>query len=379
MMRRSFDIAVVGGGPAGTATAIPLSRIGYSVLVLEATSYQRLRPGETLPPTIAERLQRLGVFDLFLRQGYPPAAGIVSAWGKSQLQVNDFLFAVPSSGWQIDRTAFDRMLADAASAAGANVWTGSHLASRPQWEGKRWLFEARNHGRKFSCNCRFLVDATGRCGTPWLSHLSARAVIDGLIGVAWIGKNNLQWPYTLVESIRDGWFYSASLSSSQAIIVYMTDCDLYRQKVRQFPDLWWRELCRTECTRVRFPAETGPNDVKIFSAASVVRLQAAGDSWCAVGDAAISFDPLSGLGVQQALDSALRAAEAVQEHLAGGETLDAYRRWVHRTFETYILARQQYYSSEKRWPDSPFWQRRNNRSAAKTQPAPAHEVGKLRR
>ena len=32
----------------------------------------------------------------------------------------------------------------------------------------------------------------------------------------------------------------------------------------------------------------------------------------------------------------------VQEHLAGGETLDAYRRWVHRTFETYILARQQY-------------------------------------
>jgi choline dehydrogenase-like flavoprotein len=91
MMRRSFDIAVVGGGPAGTATAIPLSRIGYSVLVLEATSYQRLRSGETLPPTIAERLQRLGVFDLFLRQGYPPAAGIVSVWGKSQLQVNDFL------------------------------------------------------------------------------------------------------------------------------------------------------------------------------------------------------------------------------------------------------------------------------------------------
>ena len=360
MKRRAVDIAVIGGGPAGTATAILLSRIGYSVLVLEASDYQRSHAGETFPPAVAQRLRQLGVFDHFLRQGHLPAAGIVSAWGKPQLQANDFLFALSSSGWQVDRSAFDRMLANAAVAAGAIVWTRSHLSSRPQRARKRWQFEASNHDTKFncSCSCRFLIDATGRCGTPWLSHLSPRTVIDGLIGVAWTEKHAVEWPYTLVESVRNGWFYSASLPGSQATVVYMTDCDLFRQKVRRFPDFFCRELFRTDYTRLRFPPESIANDVKLLSAASIVRTQAAGDAWCAVGDAAISLDPLSGLGVKQALDSALHAAEAVHRHLARGSSLNGYRRWIDQILGTYMLARHAYYSSERRWTGSVFWQRR---------------------
>jgi flavin-dependent dehydrogenase len=359
MMRRTFDVAVIGGGPAGTATAILLARAGFSILVLEGTNYQRPRRGETLPPTIAKRLRQLGVFDCFLSQGFLPAAGIVSAWGRSQLHINDFLFALPSSGWQVDRASFDRMFADAAVSAGSTVWTGSHLSSSPQRNKKHWHFEASSYDRKLNCTCRFLIDATGRCGTPWLSHLSQKIVIDGLIGITWTGKRDSEWPYTLVESVRDGWFYSASLPDSQATIVYMTDCDLYRQEIRRFPDLLWRELHRTHYTKLRFPAGDRRSNVKLFSAASTFRIQAAGESWCAVGDAALSLDPLSGLGVQHALDSALHAAEAVKEYFARGGPLMGYLHWIDQTLSTYMLARFEYYSFEKRWPGSLFWQRRN--------------------
>jgi 2-polyprenyl-6-methoxyphenol hydroxylase-like FAD-dependent oxidoreductase len=183
-------------------------------------------------------------------------------------------------------------------------------------------------------------------------------VIDRLIGIVWTGKHDEQWSYPLVESINDGWFYSASLPERQAMIAYMTDCDIYREKVRRFPNIWWRDLCRTTHTRKRFVATGDHRHLRLFSAATTWRRESIGESWCAVGDATISFDPLSGLGVQHAFDSALHAAESVRKYLAHNQGLDAYRKWVDDCATRYLIGRQRYYSLEKRWPVSPFWQRR---------------------
>jgi flavin-dependent dehydrogenase len=357
MKPKHFDIAVIGGGPAGTAAAICLSKAGYSVLVIETSKYEKFRPGETLPPNITPRLQQLGVFDRFLQQKHSASAGITSAWGKSKLDINDFLFGTYGNGWQVDRVAFDHMLAHAAAAAGATVWTGTHLLGRPQRRNKTWEFQARHNGEELTCRSIFLVDATGRCGTPSLCTPSPKLVIDGLIGIVWTGKHDEQWSYTLVESIDDGWFYSTSLPGRQALIAYMTDCDIYREKVRRFPNTWWRDLHRTTHTHKKFPAAADHRHVKLFSAATTWR-EPIGESWCAVGDATISFDPLSGLGVQYAIDSAVHAADSIRKYLAHNQGLDAYRKWMNDCAKRYLLGRQQYYSRETRWPASRFWQRR---------------------
>jgi len=184
-------------------------------------------------------------------------------------------------------------------------------------------------------------------------------VVDRLIGIGWTGNQDKDWPYTLVESSDDGWFYSSSLPGGQATIAYMTDSDLYREKIRQFPNVWWRELDRTEHTRKRFPNGGDQSALTILSAATILRLEPAGESWCAVGDAAIGFDPLSGLGVQQAFDSAFQASDAVRAYLAGDkQALAGYRQWVNQSLNAYLFARRAYYARVKRWPDSRFWQRR---------------------
>ena len=55
-MALEFDIAVVGGGPAGAATALCLARSGWRVAVLlERQSFDRPAAGETLPPEISTR------------------------------------------------------------------------------------------------------------------------------------------------------------------------------------------------------------------------------------------------------------------------------------------------------------------------------------
>jgi len=363
MTSKRFDIAVIGGGPAGAATALLLSRGGYSVVVFEASNYDRLRVGETLPPSITQRLRYLGVADDLLQMGYRSASGILSAWTKPQLEPNDFMLAIHGLGWQVNRAAFDRVIARAAVSAGASLWTGSQLFATPTWTGKNWTLTSKCEQRTLSCSCRFLVDATGRSGTSWLSCLPRRTVLDRLIGIVWTGKQKQKWPYTLLESTREGWFYSSSLPGGQAIIAYMTDADLYRERARQVQNVWWRELCRSEHTINRFPPGGDRNALRVISAATSLRVEPAGESWCAVGDAAISFDPLSGLGVQQALDSAFQASDTIRAYLAGNkQAIDGYRQWVKQCLDGYLVARRTFYSRVNHWSSSRFWRRRAQRS-----------------
>src|SRR4029077_19411527 len=86
----------------------------------------------------------------------------------------------------------------------------------------------------------------------------------------------------------------------------------------------------------------------------------AGDGWVAVGDAASAFDPLSGSGVRKALVEAERAARAIRERLKGSSNaLPEYAAAVAGSFEWQLRKRNQYYSLERRWPDSTFWSKRS--------------------
>jgi len=59
-VKLSFDVVVAGGGPAGSATALDLSRRGFRVMLIEQSAYESFRVGETLPPEIRRLLTELG-------------------------------------------------------------------------------------------------------------------------------------------------------------------------------------------------------------------------------------------------------------------------------------------------------------------------------
>jgi 2-polyprenyl-6-methoxyphenol hydroxylase-like FAD-dependent oxidoreductase len=120
---------VVGGGPAGAASALALRSRGFSVVVLERSDYRDVRIGETLPPSIRKLLVSLGVWDQFLAEKHSPSYGIRSAWGQDYLYDNDFIFNPYGMGWHVDRARFDAMLARNAERAGAKLYRRAQLMS----------------------------------------------------------------------------------------------------------------------------------------------------------------------------------------------------------------------------------------------------------
>src|SRR3989442_4563234 len=124
----------------------------------------------------------------------------------------------------------------------------------------------------------------------------------------------------------------------------MTDSDLYRGGCQTTPDLWRWQLDQTTYARQRLAIDADLSKLRIVSAATVIRAHPAGEHWCAVGDAAFSHDPLSGLGVHHALESAGYAASGVKSYLTRDERLNSYESWIASRAQDYLISRARYYA-----------------------------------
>ncbi len=357
MIGSTFDVAIAGGGPGGSAAAISLltRAPSLSVVLIEASRYEGYRVGETLPPPARAILEHLRVWDSFKSQRHHEAHGTSAAWGAAALQDNDFFFMPSNVGWRLDRTAFDAMLANEAQRRGAMLILDTRVRDA-QRTGKGWRLTLSNGN---AIAARFIVDATG--GATLARRCGARFVeADCLVGIAGLFECCNGDPRTLVEAFEHGWWYTAGLPGRGRIAICMTDADIAR-RLRLHETKGWRQ---TLAAMPHVSAMVGKCEVAetvIIRSASSRRLhRVTGDDWLAAGDSASRFDPLSSQGIVKALRSGIFASYAISDLLERGDRdgLKRYDRYVHEEFKSYTEIRKGYYREEQRWPASEFWRRR---------------------
>ena len=349
---REVDVAVIGGGPAGAATAAYLARAGHHVVLLERAPAWRWRAGGVFasPAAMAE-LRALGLATEILAAVARsiPAMRVETPAGTAF----ELTYGAETSGETavgFDRSALDPALLELAVAAGAEVCLGA-VAREVELGDHRHgtVIRYATHGRDELLAPRVVVGADGprsivaeaagmarpprladRVGLTW--HVAdepgdapkaARMVVlhDGAycglapvpggrinVGIVLAGR---AWRERLV---RDG----AAAAGEHAL--------------RSVPPLpgdpeAWREGEITD-------AIVGASPLGSRVA------QRAGPDWVVVGDAAGFLDPFTGEGLHRALVSARLAAEAVDHHLRGTGELAAYDRAMRARFQTKDLVSQ---------------------------------------
>jgi 2-polyprenyl-6-methoxyphenol hydroxylase-like FAD-dependent oxidoreductase len=145
---KAADAVIVGGGLAGSATAIGLSRAGVSAVIVEKQSFPRDKPcGEGLLPSGVAHLAALGLGDAMARAEGQPFRGIVYRFEDLEAVGS---FAPGECGYGVRRSALDAIVHEAARRApGVEILRGAAKSIAPCGDGVRVrLVDGREvHGR----------------------------------------------------------------------------------------------------------------------------------------------------------------------------------------------------------------------------------------
>jgi flavin-dependent dehydrogenase len=332
MPGETFDVAIIGGGPAGCAAALTLLRYSkMRVAVIERSDYNGWRVGETLSPGVRPLLRYLDATAIIEDDGHLTNYGTAASWGNDDTVSRDFLFVAAGEGRHLDRARFDRSLAELVRKRGGTLMTGC------TWESA-------------GVDARYVIDASGRHAS-FARARGARVIAhDNLMGiVAIVASENGQDGGTFVKAAPDGWWYTARLPENRAVVAFMSDADIIREQRLHEPAVFRSLIGNSEILH-------GPT---VCPAQSQMLDKLHGDGWIAAGEAAIAFDPLSSMGIGYAIASGIEAARVAASSVNGGDGAPGYAADVAAHFHSYLARKREYYLIEKRWSDRPFWARRH--------------------
>ncbi len=359
---RQCDVAVIGGGPAGSSAAALLAREGFEVVLLERTRHPRPMVGESLIPHFWKYTDLTGATGLIEEEGFIAKAGGITVWENEihRISFADFGFERPAL--HVERDRFDHLLLRHAESCGAQVFEQAMVSGiEPDTERPRVYYQHRRQGgnRRGELRCRYLIDASGaatllarqfgirRLAASCHQFLSFWGYFEDS---RFLGGDGHSYPFERIEAVRpvtfvlsypDGWIWHIPLRrvTSVGLVVY-------RQRVNSMNADERRRYFLDTCSGVPYLRELlaparfiegslcGRPDFSYF-----VETVARGNFYL-IGDACGFVDPIFSHGVLNAFYSASLAALAVAESLRDPSRRDRHAGLcAHRIHQFYSFSR----------------------------------------
>jgi flavin-dependent dehydrogenase len=344
LMQPEFDVAIIGGGPAGSTAAILLARFGRKVVVLEREKFPRFHIGESLLPYSMDAFDRLGIREELDRWAVDKRGGeVATACGARTIKfhfANGFRLK-HTRAYSVERAVFDEMLLRRAQKAGADVREETSVSK----------VEFLDDGVVLATSCgeiraKYVIDASGR-NTVIGQQLGLKNAYDHLKKFSCFGhyegvqrdEGNDAGLTRLVRA-KNHWFWLIPIDDTRTSIGVVMDVTDYKV-LKKSPEAtleWAIEDSPLMTERMRDARRVSP--VHAAGDYSYRNRQLTGSRWMLAGDAAGFIDPIFSTGVFLAIHSAEQCADALNAVLdAPGkrEPLFAkYERNVHRVMDKYL-------------------------------------------
>jgi len=298
---KGFDVLIIGGGLSGSATALNLSKKGYSVLVIEKKNSQDYIPCAGGMASSMQKFLPLDIKDAIESK----IKNVEFRWKGSDNVIADLTGESPF--WIIKREKFDQLLLDESLRNGVQI-IRQGLVEKIIKKNDKWEITCNNKRRYI---CEFLVIADGS-ESQWSEYFKlgprkpkfANTVSLRLKGLGEIPRDTVRFEFGFIK-YGFAWAFPLKESLNIGLGTFINDGLLENQTLNNqviksfgFDD---------------FSYKTIHKKLRIWN--GIHRIN--GDKVLAVGDAASLCDPFLAEGIRPSLLSSFYAAECIDQCLSG--------------------------------------------------------------
>lgn len=335
----TYDVIVIGGGPAGATAATLVAQHGHRVLLLERSPEARFKIGESLMPATWWTFERLGMIPKLLASHFPRKYS-VQFYGRSGRASAPFYFQETdphesSVTWQVLRSEFDAMMLDNAREHGVEVRRGvavkDVLFDGERAVGVRADFGSGEGGGVREIPCKVVVDATGRSAflgrklglmrpDPELRKAAIFSHFEGALRDPGIDEGATLVLYTGDADKENAWFWYIPLPGDKVSVGVVGSLEyLISSRPGDPQAVFDEEVARCPEAKRRIAGSRQAFPAQVINDFSYRSSRIAGDGWVLAGDAFGFLDPIYSSGVLLALTSGEQAADSIHAALTAGD------------------------------------------------------------
>jgi geranylgeranyl reductase family protein len=352
----SADVVIVGAGPAGSTAAALLARDGWDVLLVDRAEFPRDKTcGDGLTPRAVAVLDRLGVLPALTSSGYQRINGALTVAPNGavfHVRFGDFRLGLPDYGLVVPRFELDDRLRRHAMTLGARFISGMHVTG-PLRQGDRVTgatsypvtgVEGQAGGQAVKVEAPLTIVATGAS----IGLLRSFGVLSRMPPTV----SAIRGYFTNIPDLGDEFefYFDRELTAGYAWIFPLADG---RANVGLGLFNWYRRDNREANTRrlladfmarhPRLAAARPDGPVKGYPLRTdFPRYRSAGRGYLLTGEALGLVHPITGEGIDLAMESAEFAATAADAALRspnpGKEAPAAYSRALKATYGRFFRA-----------------------------------------